>query len=609
MNLFKQILPGSPRFQEVEFSVLSGWALLFPAKQSYFYFLGFALLLAAFSLRKVLTLKNITLTRFSSFLLLFNALFIFSTFFSPHPFRSLLFISDILLVSLWFILFYLEKSDTGRYLRLLAVLISVSSLVVLIFFVLRGGRGPAEQIFKNPILQGIVSALAALVFLHALLQRYSHADAALLGLNFAAVIISASKAAFLGLAMFAAVMILARKRRWLVYFFSILVLLVLLPNPLRRMVGHSLHQDPYVLNRLDIWSMSARMFRHHFWTGVGPDLFIEAAGRFNFPQEKGPARYGKVPESPHSDYWKIIAENGLPGLVFVLAFLFFAIRRMLSPPWFDMAKLLLGFLLLQMLLINYIFNFFFILVFFLLMHDFLYRSHRFVSIRPGFRVLFSSLLVFLLVTLYLFPFFADRSLDEASREKNIVRRFALLKGAALFSPLDERVPLAKAEVLGVFARTQANLEAWADAVANLRLAQKLDGYGNAALLLESALFREFLAKPIQYPALGEEILAPLRRAEKNDPFKPFLKLQQAVILRELGRLQEARLLASAALDLEPEYVAAIVFIHELDGQPASDPVLQRRLAQIRGKAKKLGAKPGSYLAKLYELPEPPAAGR
>ncbi|MBU4268987.1 MAG: O-antigen ligase family protein [Acidobacteria bacterium] len=608
MNLFKQILPGSPRFQEVEFSVLSGWALFFPVKQSYLYFLGFALLLAAFTLRKVVTLKNITLTRFSTFLLLFNGLFIFSAFFSPHPFKSLLFVGDILLVSLWFILFYLEKSDIGRYLRLLAAMISVSSLVVLVFFTLGGGSGPAGQIFKNPILQGIVSALAALVFLHALLQKYSHADLALLGLNFTAVIISASKAAFLGLALYAAVMILSRKRRWLVYFFSILVLLVLLPNPLRRMVGHSLHQDPYVLNRLDIWSMSARMFRHHFWTGVGPDLFMEAAKRFNFPQEKGPARYGKLPESPHSDYWKIIVENGLPGLVFVFVFLFFAIRRMLSPPWFDLPKLLLGFLLLQMLLINYIFNFFFILIIFLLLHDFFFTRQRFVSLQPGFRIFFSSLLIFLVVTLYLFPFLADHFLDAVSREKNIVRRFALLNRAALFSPLDERVPLAKAALLSSFAKTQTNLEAWADAVANLRLAQKLDGYGNSALLLESALFRDLLATSVQYPALAEEILAPLRRAEKNDPFKPFLKLQQAVVLREFGRLQEARRLALAALDLEHEYVAAVVFIHELDGLPAADPALQKRIQQIRSKAKKLRAKPGSYLFNLHQLPDK-AAGR
>ncbi|HUU05456.1 MAG TPA: O-antigen ligase family protein [Patescibacteria group bacterium] len=609
MNLFKQILPGSPRFQAIEFSILSGWALLFPAKQSYLYFLGFALLLAAFTLRKVVTIKNIALTRFSSFLLCFNAIFIFSTFFSPYPFKSLLFVGDILLVSLWFILFYLEKSDTGSYLRLLAVMISVSSLVVLIFFVLRGGSGPAEQIFKNPILQGIVSALAALVFLHALLQRYSHADLVLLGLNFTAVIISASKAAFLGLALFAAAMILARKKRWLVYFFSILVLLVLLPNPLRRMVGHSLHQDPYVLNRLDIWSMSARMFRHHFWVGVGPDLFMEAAKRFNFPQEKGPARYGKLPESPHSDYWKIIAENGLPGLVLVLAFLFFAIRRMLSPPWFDLPKLLLGFLLLQMLLINCFFNFFFILVVFLLLHDFLFVRQKFVSLQPDLRVFFSVFVIFLVLTLYICPYFADRFLNSASREKNIVRHFALLQRAELFSPLDERVPLAKAALLSSFAITKANLEAWTDAVASLRLAQKLDGYGNSALLLESALFRDLLAKSDQYPALGEEILAPLRRAEKNDPFKPFLKLQQAIVLREFGRLQEARRLAEAALDLEPEYVAALVFIHELDGLPASDPVLQRRLAQIRSKAKKLGAEPGSYLFNLHQLHEKYAAER
>ncbi|MBU4405209.1 MAG: O-antigen ligase family protein, partial [Acidobacteria bacterium] len=376
----------------------------------------------------------------------------------------------------------------------------------------------------------------------------------------------------------------------------------------RRMVLYSLRQDPYVLNRLDIWSMSARMFRHHFWTGVGPDLFMEAAKRFNFPQEKGPARYGKLPESPHSDYWKIIVENGLPGLVFVFVFLFFAIRRMLSPPWFDLPKLLLGFLLLQMLLINYIFNFFFILIIFLLLHDFFFTRQRFVSLQPGFRIFFSSLLIFLVVTLYLFPFLADHFLDAVSREKNIVRRFALLNRAALFSPLDERVPLAKAALLSSFAKTQTNLEAWADAVANLRLAQKLDGYGNSALLLESALFRDLLATSVQYPALAEEILAPLRRAEKNDPFKPFLKLQQAVVLREFGRLQEARRLALAALDLEHEYVAAVVFIHELDGLPAADPALQKRIQQIRSKAKKLRAKPGSYLFNLHQLPDK-AAGR
>jgi O-antigen ligase len=602
MNLFKTILPSNSRFQEIEFSFLLGWSLLFPDKQSYLYFLGFTFLLAFFTLGKIFTLNNIALSRFSIFLFLLNALFFFAAFFSPYPLKSILFASDIFLVSLWFVFFYIEKSDMGRYLRLLAMVITLSSLVALVFFALQGGHGQASQIFKNPILQGIVSALAALTFLHALLQKYGHADFLLMGINFAAVIVSASKAAFLGLVLFAAAMILSRKRQWLVYFVSFLALLVLLPNPTHRMVNLSLRQDPYVLNRLDIWRMSARMFRHHFWTGVGPDLFMDAAKRFNFPQEKGPARYFKLPESPHSDYWKIITENGLPGLIFVLVFLFIAIRRMLSPPWFDLPKLLLLFLLAQMLLINLVFNFFFLLIFLLLLRDFMLERQSFVSPQPGFRILTAGLLIFVVITLYLFPFIADRCLDSASREKNIARRFALLNRAALFSPLDERAPLAKAEVLRFYAKSSGSMEAWTGAWENLCQAQKLNRNSVEAFVAESILFQGFLGKKIDYPALGEEILAPLRQAEKLVPFNPFLKMQQAVVLREFGRNSEARSQALAALALEPDYAAAILFIHDLDGLPAADPALQERIARIRDKAAILRAKPGSYLFELLRLP-------
>jgi O-antigen ligase len=601
MNLFKAILPSSSRFQEIEFSFLLGWALLFPAKQSYLYFLGFTLLLAAFLLRKIFAVKNVALTRFSFFLFLGNALFVFSAFFSPHPFKSLLFVGDVFLVSLWFVFFFIERNDLDRYLRLMAMVISLSSLVVLVFFALQGGHGPAGQIFKNPILQSIASALAALIFLHSLLQKYGHAEFILLGINVGAVIVSASKAAFLGLALFAAAMLLSRRRQWLIYLVLVSGLLLLLPSPLRKMVDYSFRHDPYVLNRLDIWNLSARMFRHYFWTGAGPDLFMETAGRFNFPQERGPARYFKVPESPHSDYWKVIAENGLPGLIFVLVFLFFAIRRMLSPPWFALPKLLLAFLLLQMLLFNFIFNFFFLLVFFLLVRDFLLERQSFVSPRSGFKIFAAGLLVFAVLTLYLFPYIADRCLDAAGREKDIVRRSAWLDRAALFSPLDERVPLARAEVLRIFALAAGSQEAWSDAVKNLRLAQKLNRNCGEAFIAESALFREFLGKKIKYPALGEEILAPLRRAEELDPFNPFLKLQKAVVLREYGRVPEARRQALAALELEPDYVAAILFIHDLDGSPA-DIALQERIERIRARASKLQPPPGSYLYKLNELP-------
>ena len=163
-------------------------------------------------------------------------------------------------------------------------------------------------------------------------------------------------------------------------------------------------------------------------------------------------------------------------------------------------------------------------------------------------------------------------------------------------------------MLRAFAATHASLEAWTDALQNLRLAQKLDGYGTAALILESALFADLAADPRRYPALGDEILAPLRRAGELDPFNPFLKLQAAGVLRRFGRIPEARRQAQAALDLEPDYAAALLFIHDLDGLPADDPPFRERLARIRAKADGLRASPGSYLFLLHRLPAPGAAG-
>jgi O-antigen ligase len=602
MNLLKPILRIGSRFQEIEFSILLAWALLFPAKLSYLYYFGFFALLVLFSLKKIFTLKNISCMRVSVFLLLFNLLMIASTFFSRHPGPSLLFVCDVFLLSLWFFLFDIEKIDVNRYLRLLAYVLSTASLVIVVLFVFQTGRAPQGTIFNNPILQGIAAALAVLFFLQSLLQKFDYADLALLIVNGGAVIVSASKAASLGLAIFAAAMLFSRKRKWLIYFAAVLLLLLLLPNPLKRMVGHSLKNDPYVYNRLDIWNMSARMFRANPWTGVGPDLFFAAAKCFNFPQEKGPARYAKLPESPHSDYWKIIVETGIAGLIFVLLFLFFAIRRMLSPPWSDMPKVLLAFLLLQMLFFNFIFNIFFLLVFLFLLYSFFWRRLFFVSLAPAFKIFLSGLLFLIFVIFYLLPLNADRLLRTAAAEKNIVRRFALLNRAALYSPFDERVPLARAQSLRGFFKASASLEAWESAWEDSRLAQKLNRNSSEACILESGLFRDILEKRIVYPALAEEILAPLRRAEKLEPFNPFLKLQQAQILGEFGRNQEARRLVLAALNLEPDYVAALFFMKQLAGAPAGDSVFNDRIAKIQAKAKVLRAKPGSYLYELHRLP-------
>jgi O-antigen ligase len=602
MNILKPILRIGSRFQEIEFSLLLGWTLLFPDKQSYLFYFGFATLLVLFCLKKIFTLKNISAMRMSPFLLLFNAVLVFSAFFSPHPGKSLLFICDVFLLSLWFFLFDIEKTDVARYLRLLAYVISIASLAIVIHFALRTGRSPLGTVFSNPILQGIAAALAILFFLHALLLKFTFVDLALLLINTGAVIVSASKAAALGLALFSAAMIMTRKKRWLVYLLALVLLLALIPNPLRRMVGHSLRHDPYVLNRLDIWSMSARMFRAHPWTGIGPDLFDEAAKRFNFPQEQGPARYAKLPESPHSDYWKVIVETGTAGLIAVLLFLFLAIRCMLAPPWFDLPKVLLAFLLLQMLFFNFVFNSFFLLATLFLLYAFFWRRMFFVSLAPTLKLFLSGLLLVLFIQFYVLPLFADRMLKAATAEKDIPRRFAMLNRAALFGPLDERAPMARAQTLRGFFKAANSLEAWMAAWEDVRLAQRLNRNSSEVCVLEAALFGDIREKRIAYPVLADEMLAPLRRAQELDPFNPFLRLQQAVILSEFGRRTEARRLASAALELEPDYVAALFFMRRLDGAAEGDAAFRERIARIQAKAKILRVQPDSYLYDLFRLP-------
>lgn len=607
MNAFKPISPNHPRFQEAEFVLLLGWALLFPAKIGYAYYLGFTCLLALFTLAKIATLKNLVVDRYVLFLAAFNAVFIAAAFFSPFPLQSLLFTADLLLLSLWSVFFFLEKRDVGRYLHLAAWVISLASLAVLAAFALQGGRLPVTVVFRNPILQGIASAWAALIFLQRLQEKWRRGDAVLLALNAAAVVVSSSKAAFLGLAFFAAIMAFRRRRRWRIGLGAALLLLALLPNPMRRTFVHSLRHDPYVFDRVQIWGMSARMFRAHPWAGVGPDLFAAAAPRFNFAQDKGPSRYGKVPESPHSDYWRVIVETGLAGLLLVFLFLLTAIPRLLRTQRDDTGKWPLAFLLAQMLLFNFVFQPFFLLLFLFLLRDFYAAGRTFAAPPRPLRAAAAALLAFVLVTLYLLPFLADRRLEQASAERDPLRRFALLRQAERLSPLDERAPLAKAALLRAFARRRSDLAAWTGALDAARRAQRLNRASVPALILEAELFQDTLAYEPPVPAQAGEILGPLRRAERLTPFDPFLKMRQAVVLRRFNRLKQAQEQATAALKLEPDYAAAVAFLHELAGGAADDPLLLRRLEEIAAKARSLKAGRGSYLHNLHRLPPRPGA--
>jgi len=264
---------------------------------------------------------------------------------------------------------------------------------------------------------------------------------------------------------------------------------------------------------------------------------------------------------------------------------------------------LLAFLLLQMLFFNFVFNSFFLLLFLFLLYAIFWRRLFFVSPTLAFRICLSGLLLMVFFLSYLLPLVADHSLRAAAAERNIIRSYALLNRAALCSPLADQVPLARARVLRVYFKASANLEAWQAAREAVLLAQKLNRNSSDALVLESGLLMDMAEKKIMYPALAEELLAPLRQAEALEPFNPFLKLRHARILAELDRRQEALLKAREALALEPDYVAALFFVRRIGGSASTDAVFQEQIARILAKAKKLRAKPGTYLYDLHHFPE------
>lgn len=598
-NLFARISRFS---QEIEFALILVWLLFFPRKEDYLFFLVFAFLLVVFSCRRLATIRNIGFSPFSLLVVVFNLLLVIGSFISGFPMPAVLLTADLILVSFYFLLFYADAASRGRYLWILAYTLTLASLINIIGFFLRPEQRQVSLLFKNPILGGIASGTALVFVLSFLLEKYRHRHLVLFLINLLALIFSGSKAAFLGALLVSVYLIMLTRKKLLLALPVILVSLALIPNPLRKMVWHTVKADLYATNRLEIWNMSWRIFRDHPLFGIGPDQFSEVARQYNFAQEKAPARYAKLPESPHSDYLKLVTELGAGGLLLVLLFLIVATRHILGPPRLAPEKPVLAFLLLQMALLSFVFNLFFLFVFFFLL-KFSFENHRqFRTTHTPFKVTVIFYLVLLFVTLYLFPYVSLRLVDQSRQNKAPAGVFNQLRLAEKFNPLNPRIPYLRSLLLYNFFRRNGNQEAWTDALDAVRRARRLNRYFVDAYQLEANLFLATITGDFRDPALEQDALAPLLAAEEVDPFNPFLRLQKAIIQYRFNHPGEAEKAARQALNIEPDFVAVLYFLHQLFGYMPVESDFQQRISVITAKSKRLRPKPGSYLYSLFEVP-------
>ncbi len=593
---------------KIEFFSILSWILFFPWKKSlfHFYFLIFALLIVLFSFRNICFMKNLSLSPFSYFLVLFNLVLIFSIFFANYRFKSILFVSDIFLVSLYFILFFFDKSSEDKYFHLLAYIISFISLFNVFNYSL-SIFDKKYYFFGNPILQGVASGIGVLIIFYYLLMpgkslQINWKYLGLLILNIAGVFISQSKAAFIGVVVFSLLMVMLRNKKLIPVVIAFTLLTFIIHNPIKETFYKSLYKDPYAANRIDIWQMSLTIFKDHFIGGVGPDNFSEVTNKYNFRQKRGPANYFKRPRQPHNDYLKLLTETGIAGLLFLLLLCGVLFKKIFSSSLFNLTKLLILYLLFQAFLIDLIFHVFFFFIFIFLLKNLFENRLTHKSFTLNLKTYYTFLLVVTLLFGYLLPYISQRLVKKAEKDQNIVSRYNLLKKAGFLNPLDQDIHNLKALLLCSYFKKSANLESFYSALASLKKVQRLNKYFKNAYLLESDLYMQMQQKNPGYAGIHEEILAPLAKAEQYAPLDPFIKLQKAEIYLRFNHMQSAREEALKALELEPDYVSALYFLQRNFNYFPDKNTFKSRIDKIRDKASQIKPKPGTYLYALFKTP-------
>ncbi len=141
------------------------------------------------------------------------------------------------------------------------------------------------------------------------------ASIAALCLLLPAIVWTGSRGAVLGLLVGVSVATGVRfGRRGLVVLLMIVVIGLVIPNPLRTRVIAEHTMNPVAYTRIDMWKQSARMMVDHPF-GVGLGLYQYVYPRYAFPVEGQIARYGKIAQTPHSEYLQMGVELGVASVM------------------------------------------------------------------------------------------------------------------------------------------------------------------------------------------------------------------------------------------------------------------------------------------------------
>lgn len=109
------------------------------------------------------------------------------------------------------------------------------------------------------------------------------------------------------------VILLRFGRRGLLPLCIFVVVVGVIPNPIRDRIGAEHVHNPEAYARWQMWQSAAREIEEHP-LGVGLGLYRHVNSSYAFPMEGGIVRYGKIAQRPHNEYLQIGVELGVIGL-------------------------------------------------------------------------------------------------------------------------------------------------------------------------------------------------------------------------------------------------------------------------------------------------------
>jgi O-antigen ligase len=582
---------------QIDLCLIISIALFYPHKESTSYYLVLAILIAFASLRNLFLQKNFSIQPVSMFLIAINIALLVCLPFTANFFTALEYYLDVFLISFYISGFYLSKSDEQNILIAIGWLISIFSLINLLWFIMNRSHNYG-LFFDNPILPGIVSGVGVLICLFSRMESKKFYFLILIAINLSGVYVSGSKAAFLGLIICLVYIGWIRYPRLAIAGLLLLLLSIIVPNPMKTRFLYTLKNDPFAFDRLKIWQVSLKSIQEKPWFGLGLGNFELAAPKYNVKINHGPANYYKCPRQTHNDYFKIAAETGLIGIVLLGSGLFLLILKIFQKDRFHINKILLLYLLIQAFLYNLLFLPFFLLLVLILIKQLWNDRCSFISMDWKARSMLILFLVIVFGRFYALETLVDREMVHFKKTGEI----AHLNRAMQWSPLNAHLYVQKANALLEDLKKTMDLTIWLNAHHAAKQAQKLNKWLLAAYQTEVALLMEFDKQNQTSLLAKDEILKPLFAAEYQFPLNPFLKLQIAEIYYLHNDLQSAKIKAWQALQVEPNYVRALYFLHT-NFQYLKDDDFFNKIQAIQKIALTPAYQKNGYLKKLFEIPK------